>query len=214
MLTALVVLAAAAAPAAEAAASVATFDVADKHFTIPAPAGYCRPTGDLAVFDAQIASADPGNATLASFYACGRKPATLPVWEYVYVKAPHSAAGLTVSKVDALAAFVEVFNRPDAPRFDQTMSDTISENYDQAMGLQVEVNGTWGYIGSDADCVYIGGTVVTKGKGKVMPINGATCLSAVGGKVIAVNVYADPKAAGIPELQRRARTIFLTIRPE
>lgn len=210
MLSALVVLAAAV--AAPNAAELASFKVGDKAFSMPVPEGYCQPTGDLAVFDQRVASADPDNVTLASFYACAREPAVIPIWEYVYIKVPNSMLGANVGKAETLAALRDVFTRPDAPTFDQAMTDKISAGYNDAMGIQVEVQGNWGYIGSDADCVYLGGTLAAQVKGKAKPISGATCLSVVGGKVLAVNVYADPKAASVAELQRRSRAMTLTIR--
>ncbi|WP_374531117.1 hypothetical protein [Novosphingobium sp.] len=191
-----------------------SFTVGNQAFTMPVPEGLCAPTGKLTTFAELMASADEANSTVVSLYACDRSPEVPATWEYVLIKVPRGVEHKTLAKPVAVNALKEVLESQDAPKFDQDMQDEIEAGYKDNLGLNVKFKGNFGYMGYDADCAYIGGSLTVKVEDKEGLVIGSTCMSAAGGKIMAVNYYVDPGAGDVAYAKRRSREIFVSIKPQ
>lgn len=198
---------------AAAAEGSAAFTIGTVKLTMPVPEGFCVPTGMNADLAASNAEADQHGATLATFLACNRKPGIAPWSHYVLVKSPYAVKDMTVEKEAALAMLNAEGSGPNAPRFTDEMTEELAENTESAFGERIEIRGTFGFAGRDADCAYLVGPMQASVRGRTVNARVATCMTVAGGKMLSVNVYDFRLVHTVPQLKAQARTIALSIRP-
>ena len=180
---------------------------------LPMPQGFCEPTGSLLALAKANASADPENTTIATLTACNRTPAIAPWQNYVLIKAPTGLINTAVPKEVALAQMDTIFSGPNSPKFDDSMTQKTGDNTDKAFGTRIEITGQFGYAGRDTDCVYLAGPMQGKAEGVEKIVTGqiATCITVVGSRMFAVNLYELPAVSPIAKMKAQAHTIALSI---
>ena len=180
---------------------------------LPVPQGFCEPTGSMAALAKANASADPDNATVATLTACNRTPAIEPWQNYVLIKAPNGLINTAVPKETGLDQLDKIFSGPDSPKFDDAMAKEIADDTERTRGARIEITGQFGYAGRDKDCVYLAGPIQGKAAGveKVATGQIATCITVVGNRMFAVNLYELPAVSPIAKMKAQAHTIALSI---
>jgi hypothetical protein len=190
----------------------ATFLIGSAKLTMPVPDSFCTPTGKDVEIAATNALADKRSATLATFLACGRNSGISPWAHYVLVKSPNETQAQTYEKEEILARLDAEGNGPNSPRFTEAMTNELAQDTESALGERIEFRGTFGFAGRDKDCVYLAGPMQITLRGRSVDARAATCLTAVSGKVLTVNVYDFRLAYTVPQLKEQAHAIALTIR--
>ena len=180
---------------------------------MPVPQGFCEPTGSMAALAKTNASADPDNATVATLTACNRTPAIEPWQNYVLIKAPNGLINTAVPKETGLDQMDTIFSGPNSPKFDDAMTKKTGDNTERVFGTRVEITGQFGYAGRDKDCVYLAGPMQGKAAGidKVVTGQIATCITVVGTRMFAVNLYELPAVSPMAKMKAQARMIALSI---
>lgn len=202
------------ASAAVAAAPQVRFTIGTTPLALPQPAGFCPPDEGQAALAEANASADTQNLTVATLLGCNRNPAIRPWSNYILIKTPKALAGRVLDKATTLEEFEGVFAGPNSPKFDDKATQAIGKDTERALGVRVEVTGTFGYAGRDADCVYLAGPMQAQAEGRTIKGLIATCITVAGGKVVAVNLYQiapEPDIKSIPAMKAQARAIGVSI---
>ncbi|PLK25600.1 hypothetical protein [Novosphingobium sp. TH158] len=187
------------------------FSIGTQNLTLPVPAGYCKPSGLSAEVARQTALADEQNITLATFYRCNQA-GTISAEEYVLIKVPKMFMSVEREKQSALAALSEVMTAPNAPKFDGPAQREAEKGISKVIGSEAKIGGQMGYMGTDADCVYIGGTVtVSAAQGSV---NGAWtgCMTVAAKRMFAVYVYDFRAKPAFEDLKTKAGLIAASVR--
>ena len=211
---AVVVGALALASAAVAATPDIRFTIGSTLLALPQPTGFCLPTEDQAPLAEAIAAADNQNMTVSTLLACNRNPAILPWSNYVLIKTPTAMVGRVFDKASILDEFDGIFSGPNSPKFDDKTTQEVAKGTERALGVRVEVTGTFGYAGRDADCVYLAGPMQAQVEGRIIKGLIATCITVSWGKLVAVNLYKiapNPDLTEINAMKAQARAIGITI---
>lgn len=189
------------------------FTIGETKLAMPLPSGFCEPTGKAADFAKRFAAIDSENQTLATLVACDKMNTQEAFQSYILIKSPNAAANVKMERSQGLDLMEQVMTRPDAPKFDERMSEQFEKDTERELGTAISITGTFGYAGRDKDCIYMAGPMSGSVKGKT--VNGliGTCLTFAGGKMIGVNVYEIPAKTSIPAMKARARTVAMSIRP-
>jgi hypothetical protein len=178
---------------------------------LPMPPGFCTPAKNELEKATKLAEADPGNVTLTTLLACKRPAAINPWSNYILIKAPTAAIGLTLPKEPTLAQLEAASRGPGAPIQDDKMNARIGDNATKAFGERIEVGGSYGAAGRDADCVYLAGPISVQKSGSAIQAHAATCMTVVKGKVIAISVYDFVNKTDYAVLKAQVRKIALSI---
>lgn len=202
------------ASAAFAAAPVVRFTIGTTALSLPQPAGFCLPDAGQAPLADANASADIQNDTVASLLGCNRNPEIRPWSNYVLIKTPKALVNRVFDKASALDELAGVFSGPSSPKFDDKVTQDIAKDTERALGLRIEITGTFGYAARDADCVYLAGPIQAQVQSKTVKGLIATCITVAGGKLIAVNLYQiaeNPDLTAISGMKAQSRAIGLSI---
>ena len=202
------------ASAAFAAAPVVRFTIGTTPLSLPQPAGFCLPDAGQAPLADANASADIQNDTVASLLGCNRKPEIRPWSNYVLIKTPKALINRVFDKASALDELAGVFSGPNSPKFDDKDTQGIANDTERALGMRIEITGTFGYAGRDADCVYLAGPMQAEVSGRIVKGLVATCMTVAGGKLISVNLYQiaeNPDVSAIKGMKAQARAIGVSI---
>lgn len=192
----------------------ANFRIAEAALAMPVPSGLCVPAAQVAALSQMTSAADPSNVTVADFWNCGAPE--LAGSHYVLLKVPTQVLVLQVEKADALKQLEAVLSAPGAPMFDGSYDAAVKEGIDKVTGMQTKLKSNFGYIGRDADCLYMGGRVdISIGAAKTPTGGGlvAVCMTVVGKKLLSVNVYDARPGADIKALTAEAHALSQTIHP-
>lgn len=189
------------------------FTIADKALAMPAPAGYCLPEGFAAEIAEKTAMIDDDNKTLATFVDCRGNGGPAAMANYVLIKSPNSAAKFAMEKDEALDLLESVGKSPNAPKFDEAMASKIADDAEETFGKRVELTGTVGYAGRDADCVYLAGRLALKDNPNGQSLWLGACMTVVGGKVLTVYRYDARSTAKVADLKAHAKKVALSIHP-
>lgn len=194
-----------------AASGAVSFTIAERDLTMPIPVGYCLPEGRAAEIADMTARTDKDNMTLATFVDCSGQGTPAALANYVLVKAPYGAAKFNLEKAAALDMLAEIGNSKDAPKFDEDMANKVADDAEDAFGKRVELTGTLGYAGRDADCVYLVGRLALKNNPSNKSLWLGACMTVVGGKALTVYRYDASSTAKMAELKSHAKQIALSI---
>jgi len=178
---------------------------------LPMPPGFCSPAKTELEKAAKLAQSDPSNVTLTTLLACKRPAAINPWSNYILIKAPTAAIGLTLPKEPTLARLEAATRGPGASPQDDKMNAKIGDNATKAFGERIEVGGSYGAAGRDADCVYLAGPISVQKSGGTIEAHAATCMTVVKGKVIAINLYDFVNKTDYAVLKAQVRKIALSI---
>lgn len=203
------------ATAAYAAVPEATFKIGVVPLKMPIPEGFCLPNEDQASLAAANADADRQNVTLATLLACNRNPEVKPWSNYILIKAPVALANGWFERAATLNQMEQVLSGPDSPKFDAKATKEIAKETERALGVPIQITGTFGYAGRDAECVYLAGPMQAEAAGKTIKGLIASCITVTGGKMFAVNLYRiveTPDLAMLKEMKAQARQIALSVR--
>ena len=198
---------------AAAAEGTAAFTIGTVKLTMPVPDGFCVPTGANADLAASTAEADRYGATLATFLACNRKPGIHPWSQYVLIKTPLGYQDRLFEKEPVLARMDAEGRGPNTPRLTEEMTEELAEQTENALGERIEMRGSYGYAGRDADCAYLAGPMQMTLRGQTLTARVASCVTIVGGKAVSVNIYDFRLAYTVQQLTARTKAIALSIRP-
>ena len=180
---------------------------------LPLPQGFCKPTGAMLESAQANAAFDERNFTLATLIACDRTPLIAPWGNYVLVKVPKSAIGSTFPKGEFLDALDKSARGPDDIISNEKMSADVANDSERVWGQRIEMHSKFEYAGRDRDCVYLAGPFQRNiaGSDNVTSGQAATCMTVVGGRFFAVNVYEIPAVQPISDLKQQAHRIALSI---
>lgn len=210
-----VALAVAGCLAPQTASSAAQVNVAMKvgatSLRLPMPPGFCTPAKNDLEKVAKLAQADPSNVSLVTLLACKRPVAINPWSNYILIKAPNAAIGLNLPKESTLAQLQAASQSTRAPIQDDKMNAEIGDNATKAFGERIDVRGSFGPDGRDADCVYLAGPISVQKSGSAIQAHAATCMTVVKGKVIAISVYDFVNETDYAVLKAQVRKIALSI---
>ncbi|WP_423142650.1 hypothetical protein ACOYW6_04690 [Parablastomonas sp. CN1-191] len=191
-------------------AADATFAIGDKTFTMPIPAGFCLPAGKDAAVAQLIASADSQNVTVLTLVKCSHVPGT-GMEDYFLLKSPVRALMMDMPREELLAAL-----QPELAAQDNLMSDAnkakVDENLSNAFGTAASVGGAYRYVGRTGACLDMAGTMTFSANGKSVETDAASCLTGVGGKMLAIHHYSKHGAATFAGLLATVRTMAATVR--
>lgn len=199
----------AAAPAASTGS--VSFNVGGTALSMPLPAGYCEPKGDLVALAQTVASTDTDNTTHVTLYQCGATLAN--VGDYVLIKTPVRVLSLTIDRPTLLAQIAPEFDKPlvvDKPKFDAKVADSLN----RVSGAPAKVTTQIDTRGHDDVCGYIAGhaQVAVAGASDVVAVGG--CVTSVGGRV--VEIFRYTKYTGeqdVARMLKEARAMALTVVP-
>lgn len=198
---------------AEAAPAQVRFKVGETELAMPLPESYCEPTGRDIELAAMNASADPDNVTLATLLACTPLPNGSRWHRYVLLKVPRGVLAGTFQKQDFLAQMVAVFTGPNAPTLGEKETQEMARDTERALGRRIEIRGTYGYDGYDADCLYLAGPLQAQINDKLIKGQAASCFTVSGGKPFIVHVYELPPVTPLDKLKVKARDIANSVHP-
>ncbi|MBN8809572.1 MAG: hypothetical protein J0I47_15235 [Sphingomonas sp.] len=198
------------AAAADAPSSqTASFNVGGVAYTMPLPAGYCLPTGQLIAIAQTVAAADSANVTNLTLYRCDATPAK--IGDYALVKTPANLISMTVDHATFAAQIAPEFDKP-MPVSSDEISANVADNYDKVIGKRPTIGIKLATRGHDAVCGYMtgGGTV---GNGTITKdIAMGACTTAIGGRVIQVICFTESKLpADQDRMMRQAKALATTI---
>lgn len=202
-----------AAPAVAQQTGIVEMQVGDQSLQFPLPMGFCEPASELRAYTQAMAASDPVNVTTSTLVACNRGPSVVWNSNYVLIKAPTRSLQMRTTKAEALPLLEAVFTGPDAPKFDEAMTNEIGNSTERTLGTRLEVRGAYGFAGRDADCVYLAGPLQVESQGKKVVGQVGSCITVAGGKLLTVNVYYTGSDDRIAALKASARDIAVSIRP-
>lgn len=180
----------------------------------PIPEGYCVPTGAGRAVADLIAAADHENVTHATLFRCDRigNPDG-PGNDYYLIKTPRQALVLSVSRPELIAELEQEFGKAEWQAGGEQVTkiaDEVSGSLSDTFHTPVVVDGSFAPRGTDADCAYLGGQATISMEKLSYPIQAGACMTSVGGKLITVYAYDDPKGAdGIVRLMRKTRDLAM-----
>lgn len=120
---------------------------------------------------------------------CNRNLEIRPWGNYLLIKTLKALINRVLDKASALDELAGVFPGPNSPKFDDKMTQDVAKETERALGLRIEITGTFGYAGRDSDCVYLAGPMQAQVSGKIVKGLIATCMTVSGGKQTGINLY-------------------------
>lgn len=164
------------------------------------PDGYCLPKGPDAAAAELLASGDKDNATHATLIPCAKMGSPDGVkYDYYLIKSPRAMAAMNVPRAQFLAMMKTELALPtysDGSHTDSVI-DRSSKDLTDTFGTRVDLSGEIAPRGADATCVYLGGQLNVATAGTSYPIKLAGCGTSVGGKILFVYAYEDPKTPNV-----------------
>lgn len=178
---------------------------------MPVPEGLCLPSGALVGVAQAMAAADPSNVTLATYYQCGAEASAAD--HYVLVKVPRAALLAELPKDVILRELESAMTGPDAPKFDAAMEEKVSQGIGNVFGKAPDIEGNFGFAGTDGDCLYMAGRLKMNFPGIPDAPSGlvALCMTGAGNKMLTVNAYDFRPTGRISVLRDEARRIALSV---
>ncbi|MEZ0242100.1 MAG: hypothetical protein ACAH11_01910 [Sphingomonas sp.] len=195
--------------AAQGSAGSARFAMGGVNFVMPMPEGYCLPGPDMQPTVEAAAASDTQNKTALTLMSCG--PNADPL-DYLMIKTPNDFVTVDVTRARLLSSLGPDFDTPVGPNFSLGKAEKEMEGIlSEGAGREVDVASALAPRGHDDVCAYLGGTVTSDAlDGGVISVG--SCLTAIGGRVLAINLYArGGEPATVSKLMRRARALALTI---
>ena len=190
---------------------VTIFNVGNVRLGMSLPAGFCVPTA-LRVAEADsLARTDERNETSLTLLACNRNPEISPWSNYVLVKAPKFALHTAVPKAESLNQMDAEMRKGTDPDYDKKLSESIANSTEKSMGTRIEMSFKYQYAGRDRDCIYMAGPI--SGKSELSERSGqmVTCLTVVGQRYFAVNLYEFPAAQPLEAFKAQVHSIAASI---
>ena len=151
--------------------------------TIPAPKGYCLPSGPAQLTAQQLAASDAGNVTKLTLVNC---TPGMEFEDYLNVKVSATAAGLTMSRTDLLQLMKATFESSELSTFVESgKPQSVVEDRYRSLGSQdVKVRGGLVPRGIDEVCAYLGGEMTVKTADNTKNVAVAACITSINGRII------------------------------
>lgn len=181
------------------------FSIEGESYSFTVPEGFCLPQGEEARRARVIASWDSQNHTPVDIQRCGSFGVS-----YTLIKSPRGFPPVRTTRSAFIAQVTNELNTENIQRGVQRGQDDVS----RGSGGQVKVDaGDYGYSGADNACVYLSGNIaVTMANGAKGNARGATCVTLVGTRSMAIHSYDyDPNGASFAELRARSRAVATSI---
>jgi hypothetical protein len=209
------ILSASAGAAAAPAPQVSEFTVGTQQLLVEAPAGYCLPNRMQQAVVQVMGAGDPESRLVASFFRCGSAEDETDSSDYILIKAPNQTLLMNLEKASALTMVDEVLGAKNTPLFDPAMQAEAAADFNKGTGLDMSFSGTTiGYAGRDEDCVYLGGTVVTSSGSAKIRVHAFSCMTVVGGKMLALTAYGPAEKRPLVELKAISHALALAVKPQ
>jgi hypothetical protein len=203
-------------PGTAAAQEVLTIEFPGVMLSAPIPEGYCLPTGEAKASAELMSTADTQNATHAILLRCEhRSTGTDESKDYYLIKSPRHALTTAVPRAKLLAEMAQHFGRAEWQMGGQASRDAstlVNRDLSEKLDAPASVGGDFGGRGTDADCAYIGGEATVSLGDISFPIQGGSCMTSVGDRIVTVYAYDSPKGpGGIERLMRKARDLAMSL---
>ena len=205
-----------AAVAAVVTAASITFVIDGVRVSVPVPAGYCEPKGDLAASVREFHAADTRNITHLTLIRCDQMDREHDWTDYVLVKSPRIASGKEIPRTTFLQmlgeavkgdAFTKKLESGDLER-------EIEEKLSGYSGQKVDVSTAIRPLGADDTCVYFGMAAgYTYGDGPTEVKIGTTCMTTVSNRVVFLYWYGSrARGDSISSLIARVRGLARSLK--
>jgi len=153
------------------------------NLTIPAPVGYCLPSGAAQLTAQQLAASDPNNVTKLTLVNC---TPGMEFEDYLTVKVSASAAGLTMSRTEILQLMEDTFGSSEFSTLMQSgkLQSEVKNRYRNLGPEDVEVQGGLVPRAIDDVCAYLGGEMDVSTGGGTKNVSVAACITSINGRII------------------------------
>lgn len=164
----------------------AQFSIGSVAMEVPAPDGFCLPTKQAAAVLQMHDRLDPVNATLAIFLPCAKADDPSSA-DFFVIKSPRAMTNTPVTRSQLIKTLREQSSAlGDSERILSDDDETaINENAKENVGVDPKVKTDLRVMGTDEDCVYMGGTVLVAAVEPAATSVVGVCISAIGNRMFA-----------------------------
>lgn len=203
---------AAASPAMASEPEVVRFQVGEKELHWTVPAGYCRPTGQMATLAQMMATIDTQNVTVLTLFACDATLSKLD--RYILIKAPARALMAQLPRDQFLKLIEGEFDTPEFKQFLESndTNGTLDKGMETLFGAKTRTSGKVVPMGVDESCAIMGGSMAMQVEKVQVNVGVGGCLTTAADKIISVIAYDGYDGPDtVRMLVKRARDFALTI---
>lgn len=164
----------------------AQFNIGNVTMEVPAPDGFCLPTKQAATVLQMHDRLDTVNATLAIFLPCAKADDPSSA-DFFVIKSPRATTNTPITRSQLIKTLREQSSAlGDSERVLSDDADTaINENAKENVGVDPKVKTDLRVMGTDEDCVYMGGTVLVAAVEPAATSVVGVCISAIGNRMFA-----------------------------